>query len=52
MALNLEEELEEDDAAGWVISLNGLVAILMCFILLLLPKSLQSFCVDTTERVV
>ena len=35
MALNLVEELEEDDEAGWVISLNGLVAILMCFILLL-----------------
>ena len=33
MALNLVEELEEDDEASWVISLNGLVAILMCFIL-------------------
>jgi len=46
MALNLVEELEEDDEAGWVISLNGLVAILMCFILLLLASFLDQIRFD------
>lgn len=32
------EELEEEDEASWVINLNGLVAILMCFTLLLLAS--------------
>ena len=36
MALNLMEELEGNDEVGWVISLNGLIAIYMCFIMLLL----------------
>mgnify|MGYP003324016806 CR=1 FL=1 len=41
MALNLAEQLEEDDEASWVISLNSLVVTLICFIFLLVVSLLD-----------
>ena len=40
-ALNLKKQLEEDDETSWIITLNSLVAILMCFIFLLVISLLD-----------